>query len=359
MKDLSKKVSQGIIWVAIGRVFARLGEKKNRARARIKFLVAKLGIDEFKRLVMEERKILPYDERWTSYINELPAYGEKVKKKPSEFIKEYDDLGFNEWYLNNIYAQAQKGYSVVTISLPLGDLSSHQARKLSDIVREYINDSIRLTFEQNIVLRWVSNKDLYNLYQNLKKIHLDAAGAGTIVDVTACPGTDTCKLGIASSRGLAGELRKQLALKSIEMDEAIKGLRIKVSGCFNSCGQHHIADIGFYGISRTIKGYKVPHFQVVLGGQWDENGGTYGLAIGAVPSKNIPSVVTKITESFINERKGHDESLQDYVKRVGKLYMKSLIEPFMNVPSNEDDPTYYYDEINYYCNQLNQNKWKK
>ena len=101
-------------------------------------------------------------------------------------------------------------------------------------------------------------------------------------------------MGIASSRGLAGELRKQLALKSIEMDEAIKGLRIKISGCFNSCGQHHISDIGFYGISRTIKGYKVPHFQVVLGGQWKNNAGTFGMAMGAIPSKNIPKVVYPI-----------------------------------------------------------------
>ena len=328
---------------AIGRVFARLGEKKNRARARIKFLVAKLGIDEFKRLVMEERKILPYDKNWTNYIDELPSYGEKAKKNPSKFTMKIDDLKFNEWYRSNIYPQTQDGYSVVTISLPLGDISSHQVRKLADITREYIRDSIRLTVEQNIVLRWVSNEDLYFLYQDLKKINLDTPGAGTIVDVTACPGTDTCKLGIASSRGLAGELRKQLALKSIEMDEAIKGLRIKISGCFNSCGQHHISDIGFYGISRTIKGYKVPHFQVVLGGQWDKNGGTYGLAIGAVPSKNIPNVVTKITETFVKERNKHDERFQEYVKRVGKIYMKSLIEEYMNVPSYEDDVTYYSD----------------
>ena len=328
---------------AIGRVFARLGEKRNRARARIKFLIAKLGIEEFKRLVLEERKILPFDERWTSYIDELPSYGEKAKKDSGELINDIDELEFKEWYSNNIYSQTQQGYSVVTISLPLGDLSSHQTRKLADISRKYINDSIRLTVEQNIVLRWVSNEDLYDLYQDLKTIDLASPFAGTVVDVTACPGTDTCKLGIASSRGLAGELRKQLAVKSIEMDEAIKGLRIKVSGCFNSCGQHHVADIGFYGISRTIKGYKVPHFQVVLGGQWDQNGGTYGLAIGAIPSKKIPNVVTKITETFVEERNKSDESFQEYINRVGRKYMKSLIEDYMSVPAYEEDATYYSD----------------
>ena len=122
-----------------------------------------------------------------------------------------------------------------------------------------------------------------------KRIGLGDAGAGTIVDVTACPGTDTCKLGIASSRGLAGELRNAAGRRSRRARRRrCSGLHIKISGCFNSCGQHHVADLGFYGISRNIGGYTVPHFQVVLGGKWADNGGSYGLAIGAVPSKHIP-----------------------------------------------------------------------
>jgi len=328
---------------AIGRVFARLGEKKNRARARIKFLVSKLGIEEFKRLVLEERKILPHDDRWTSYIDELPAYGETAKKEPSKLSSKVNDREFVEWYSTNVYAQRQHGYSTVTITFPLGDFSSHQARLLSDLSRKYVGNCMRFTVEQNIVMRWVSNSDLPELYNDLKEIGLALPGAGTIIDVTACPGTDTCKLGIASSRGLAGELRYQLAQKSIEMDQAIKGLRIKVSGCFNSCGQHHIADIGFYGNSRNVKGFKVPHFQVILGGQWDQNGGSYGLAIGAVPSKNIPKVVTKITESFVKERTDIKERFQEYVQRVGKKYVKELIDPFTKVPEYEEDTSFYSD----------------
>ena len=123
-----------------------------------------------------------------------------------------------------------------------------------------MNDTIRATVEQNIVLRWVSEADLPELYNALAEIGLNEPGAGTIADVTACPGTDTCKLGIASSRGLAAELRTHLAEKGVEMDAAVEGLRIKISGCFNSCGQHHVADLGFYGISRKVSGYTVPHF---------------------------------------------------------------------------------------------------
>ena len=133
------------------------------------------------------------------------------------------------------------------------------------------------------------------------------------MDVTACPGTDSCKLGIASSRGLARELYTRLAEKSVQLDEAVRNLRIKISGCFNSCGQHHIADIGFYGVSKTIKGYTVPHFRVVLGGKWADNAGAYGLAMGAVPSKRIPEVVDRITERYVRER-AKGENFQAFIQ---------------------------------------------
>ena len=140
----------------------------------------------------------------------------------------------------------------------------------------------------------------------MKRIGLAEPGAGTIVDIVACPGTDTCKLGIASSRGLAGEIRSRLSEKFFKLDDAIKNLHIKISGCFNSCGQHHIADLGFYGTSRTIGNRKVPHFQVVLGGKWQENAAAYGLAIGTVPSKRIPEVVELIAERYVRERAGQE-----------------------------------------------------
>ena len=130
------------------------------------------------------------------------------------------------------------------------------------------------------------------------------------------PGTDTCKLGIASSRGLAGELRTRLAARGTQLDESIKHLRIKVSGCFNSCGQHHVADIGFYGNSRNVGGYTVPHFQVMLGGEWTRNGGSYGLAIGAIPSKAIPTVVNRLTDRFVAERSTATETFQAFCAKL-------------------------------------------
>ncbi len=326
---------------AIARVFARLGEKRNRARARIKFLVAQLGLEEFKRLVLEERQQLKEDPRWTAHIDAAPQYREHPSKESSASGGDGND-SYQHWLRTNVYQQRQTGYSVVTIALPLGDLTSQQLRELAEIARSYVGETIRLTVEQNIVLRWVSDADLPSLYQSLFTIGLAEPGAGTIADITACPGTDTCKLGIASSRGLAAELQSRLTQQGDTLDSSVEQLRIKTSGCFNSCGQHHIADLGFYGVSRNIGGYAVPHFQVVLGGKWRENGGSYGLASMAIPSKRIPEVVDRITKRFVEERQEH-ETFQDYTQRVGKRAFKEMLNDLASVPAHDLQPDYYSD----------------
>jgi sulfite reductase (ferredoxin) len=226
--------------------------------------------------------------------------------------------------------------------LPLGDITSDQLRSLADIARKYTRETIRTTVEQNIVLRWVSESDLPSLHADLKAVDLAEPGAGSIVDIVSCPGTDTCKLGISASRGLASELRTRLLQKGMELDENIRGLHIKISGCFNSCGQHHICDLGFYGMSRVKNGFAVPHFQVVLGGLWEKNAGSYGLAIGAVPSKRIPDVVDSITNRYLADRTP-GESFHDFIKRIGRAECKKLIEAFTAVPAHDADPSFYID----------------
>ncbi len=327
---------------AIGRVFARLGEKRNRARARVKFLIAKLGIDEFKRLVLEERQQLPHDDRWTAYLDHLDETDEKPLKAGQALNGADLPDGFQQWHQTNVYQQRQSGHVVVTVYLPLGDMTSDQMRNLASITRRYVKDTVRLTVEQNIVLRWISEADLPALYGELEAVGLGGAAAGTIVDITSCPGTDTCKLGISSSRGLAGELRRRLAEQYHTLDSAVQDLRIKISGCFNSCGQHHAADIGFYGISRKINGITVPHFQVILGGEWKNNAGSFGLPMAAVPSKNIPAVVARLTERFIKERE-QTESFQDYFGRIGKREVKAILDDLAQVPTYEEDPSFYRD----------------
>ncbi len=332
---------------AISRVFARLGEKKNRSRARLKFLVQDLGIEKFRALVLEERKILPHDPRWTELIEEELKTVESAKNPGGELPElvsittaSPDAEPFAKWLRSNIRPQRQAGYVTVTVVLPLGDITANQLRSLADVVRRFTKETIRTTVEQNFVIRWVSKKDLPELYRALDAVKLAAPGAGALVDIVSCPGTDTCKLGISSSRGLAGELRKRVSEASYQADEAVRNLHIKVSGCFNSCGQHHVADMGFYGVSRKVAGYAVPHFQVVLGGEWEHNAGSYGTPILAVPSKNIPQVVKRLTDSYVAGREP-GEAFKSYIKRTGKAQLKVLLEDLTKLPAG--DRSYFSD----------------
>jgi len=324
---------------AIARVFARLGEKKNRNRARIKFLIQDLGIDKFRELVLEERKTLPADPRWTDYVKNAAQFEEAALRPGGEWPSSASEA-FKHWLKGNTRPQKQAGYVTVTVALPLGDITSSQLRSLADIVRRFTKETIRTTVEQNFVIRWVSKSDLPELYSALHAVGLGDSGAGTIVDVVSCPGTDTCKLGISSSRGLAAELRKSLAEKSFQADEAVENLHIKISGCFNSCGQHHVADLGFYGVSRKVGGYAVPHFQVVLGGEWEHNGGSYGLPVAAIPSKNIPQVVTRLADRYVANRT-KNETFKDFVKRTGKVEIKSMLDDLARPPAG--DRSYFSD----------------
>jgi sulfite reductase (ferredoxin) len=326
---------------AIARVFARLGEKKNRNRARIKFLVQDLGIEKFKGLVLEERKTLVHDPRWTDFLADAEEFAEAPLRPGGEWPASASE-GFQRWLNTNTRPQKQPGYVVVTVALPLGDITANQLRSLADIVRRFTRETIRTTVEQNFVIRWVSQSDLPEIYKALEAVGLGDPGAGAIVDIVTCPGTDTCKLGISSSRGLAGELHKRLAEKSFQLDESVQRLHIKISGCFNSCGQHHIADLGFYGVSRKVGGFAVPHFQVVLGGEWEHNAGSYGLPVAAIPSKHIPQVVTRLTERYV-EARTNGETFKDFVKRIGKVELKKALEDLAKPPADPADRSFFSD----------------
>jgi sulfite reductase (ferredoxin) len=326
---------------AVSRVFSRLGERENRARARLKFVIKKIGIEEFTRLVREERKKLRDDPRWTSYLQDLSITDEKPLKAPSE-IEGKTSAAFDAWRQFNVRPQAQPGYSVATAVLPLGDITSRQARELADISRRFAGDAMRTTVEQNICFRWVANGDLPALFDALSAIGLAEPGANTITDITACPGTDTCKLGISSSRGLAGELKKRLTVVQDELAPAARALHIKTSGCFNACGQHHAADMGFLGVSRNVGGRRVPHFQVVVGGKWTHNAGAFGLAIGAIPSKNVPEMVKRLSERYVAE-KTEAETFTDFIQRIGKKEVRAMVDKLSEVPAYDADKSFYSD----------------
>ena len=325
---------------AISKVFTRLGERRNRNKARLKFVIAKYGIEEFRKQVLEERAQLRQDPAWTAYLGNLDAYNESPLKAPTQLNGTSKPEGFEEWYQSNVKLQKQPGYAFVTITLPLGDITADQTRALADISRKYVKDTIRATVEQNIVLRWVTMTDLPALYRDLKAVGLGDPGAESTVDITACPGTDSCKLGVSSSRGLAAHLRDYFTETGVPDD--IKGLRIKISGCPNSCGQHHIANIGFFGSSRRMGGHIAPYYQVLLGGHMIENASSYGLATGKIHGKYIPTFIEELTGKYTAERH-EEESFTDYVGRLGKAEIKSMLSKYDKIPSYEEAPEFYVD----------------
>lgn len=329
---------------AVCRVFARLGERANRSRARLKFLVKKLGIEWFRQLVAAERAQLKPDPRWTEFLARLHALDDGPLRAPGAgaSVPASATDPYARWLASNVYTQRQLGYSAVTVKLSLGDFTPRQARLLVDLMVRHTGDTLRTTVEQNLLLRWVSNDDLPAVYRALVDAGLGESGASQISDVTSCPGTDTCKLGISASRGLARELRQRLTLAEPELPPEVRELHIKCSGCFNSCGQHHAADIGFLGVSRNVEGRRVPHFQLVVGGQWRENARTYGLAIGAIPSKRVPEVVTRLTRAYSAQRLP-DETFQTWIRRVGRKEVKALVADLTEVPAFDVDPSQYSD----------------
>ena len=330
---------------AIARVFARLGEKKQRARARMKFLVASLGVDEFRKNIEEELARLPEDTLRKKIMAEAHAQKEEPLKAPSELDLESPGLdeSFKVWHRHNVRAQGQDGYSMVTVSLALGDITADQLRGVGILSRKYIKDTIRATVPQNLLLRWVSNEDLPALWRDLDALRLAAPLADSVADITACPGTDSCKLGIASSRGLAGVLHRQFTEDAVTgegMGDGDGGLRddisIKISGCFNSCAQHHIANIGFFGTSKRKSGRVAPLFQVILGGTTENNADSYGLMVAKVPAHRAPEVIRKLTGIYDNEKQ-EGESFRDCMERLGKARIHADLEEFSEVGEAEAD----------------------
>ncbi|MBN1586698.1 MAG: nitrite/sulfite reductase [Candidatus Omnitrophica bacterium] len=324
---------------AVVRVHDRLGERKNRAAARLKFLVKKMGDEAFRAEVFKERASLD--------VSKFAAIAEAPEEQAPSAAKEIPELTpdtpvFYRWLQTNVVPQKQDGYSMVLIRLHLGDINSKQARQLAQIVRRFCGGRLRTAISQNLVLRWIRKEHLGALYEALVSAGLADTEAERLLDVTSCPGAETCQLGIAASRGLARALEQALERSGLQ-GEDLDTIRIKVSGCPNSCGQHHIANIGFLGGSRKIDGRLVPHFQMLLGGQTGEGVAIFGKPTMRFPARRVPGAVQRILELFRQEREAEDESFNRFVERVGKDFWKEKLEEFTTLPSYEEDPSMHRD----------------
>ena len=307
---------------AVIRVFDRHGERAKRARARLKFLVKEIGFDAFVKLVEEEQKavshkVYPIDV--TEYTTEIVIPEVEI---PSVEIE--DEAAFLAWKTSNVIAQKQEGLYAIGIKVQLGDFYTDKARLLADLIKNYAGNEIRLSLRQNILIRHVKEALLPFFYVELKKLGFAEIGYNSTLDITSCPGTDTCNLGIASSTGISSELEKVLKNEFPQYANN-KEIAIKISGCMNSCGQHSMAHIGFQGM--TVKSGKLvaPALQVLLGGGILGNGeGRVSSKVLKIPSKRGPEALRIILTDFeANVAVG--ETFLNYFDRQGEPYFYELL----------------------------------
>ena len=324
------KVSEAIL-----RIFHQTNElRRNRMKARIKFYIDRIGMDAFREEVDEELK-QPWAQR--DFDPTPLLFMEDESLDAPALDGDYSsplpdgDSDFGAWEKSNTEAQKQKGYFAVTVKLPLGDVEAEQFHQLADISRRYAGGRARVTHQQNLTFRWVPEKALPAIYQELRNIGLGAVGAHEISDVVSCPGTDSCKLGITSSMGLAKAMSEAISGMDTS-DPLIKKMHVKMSGCPNGCGQHHIADIGFHGAAAKGPGGQVPAYELFLGGSFAPGDTRFGQRVKTkVPAKRLPEAFRKVVEDY-KECRNEGEEFKDYVLRAGTEHFEGILEEFKEIP---------------------------
>ena len=319
---------------AILRVFERYGERNRRMKARLKFLIKDMGETAFNQLVAEELQVLP--------SHHLIPYNDVIAKQPENLpiidtqIKDSD--AFRLWKKVNVFVQ-KNGLFAIGLKIRLGDIFTEQARQLADWIKAWAGDELTLTIDQNIIVRHVPEWALPIWFKNLNQVGLADIGVHKFNDITACPGTDTCNLSIASSTGLALVLEQVLADEYPDLAYNA-GLNIKLSGCMNSCGQHMIASIGFQGMSMKTKDKRMlPAAQVLIGGaSLGEGKGRFADKIIKVPSKKAPQALRVILDDYKRHSKYPDQPFLDYYLEKGEKYFYGLLKPLASLDElNPDD----------------------
>lgn len=316
------------------RIFDRYGERSKRLKARMKFLIKDIGVEEFVKLVAEEQKALAYqsypiDEKGyeTDFSGKIPA--------PQEKIDSQND--YERWKALNVIDQKQKGYAAIGIKVHLGDFYTDKARELAVLIKKYAANELRLSLRQDLLIPHVKKEELPFFYNQLTLLGLTELGYNSTVDITACPGTDTCNLGIASSTGIASKLEKVLHEEYPQYIDN-KEITIKISGCMNACGQHNMAEIGFQGMSvRTPNKLVAPALQVLLGGGILGDGkGQFADKVIKVPSKRGPQALRLILDDY-EKNSLENEKFVAYYNRQGQMYFYDYLKPLSDVANLEPE----------------------
>lgn len=339
---------------AVIKVFDQLGNRKNRNKARMKFVIDKLGFDEFARRWREAYDAMRHSESGQRPLVLLDhpdgpplimpeKAGNGASQDAPRLSASTEGNGspspFETWRGTNVIRQRQSGFVSAIVKLPSGDITVEQMYALADLADAYANGNLRTTIQQNIIVRWIPETRLRAFYEDLVVHGLGAPGAERIEDIVACPGTDTCGLGITSSKGMARALAE--LFPAGHTPEDLQGASIKISGCHNSCAQHHIATIGLHGVGKRIGDHIAPVYELHVGGGIN---GTARIAqlVVKVPAKNVPAAIRHLLEVYRRDR-NEGETLQAFVTRVGKTKLKEALIPYTFLPTYDEQPEYYFD----------------
>jgi sulfite reductase (ferredoxin) len=331
---------------AILRVFDRYGERKSRMKARMKFLVQTMGWDKFQDALDQERErvgpiAVPVDELYEASLR-APVREAPRPAGLRVLDERRKDPAFARWHRDSVVSHRISGFRGVHVRLRLGDIIADKLRALADVTRRYSSDEGRVSIEQNLFLPWVREDALPDLYDALRQLELADAGSETIEDVTTCPAADTCRLGIASAKGLGSAISAALENGLGRYADIARGVKIKISGCPNGCAQHGIADIGFHSAAQTENGRTVPSYLLFVGGRANLDEARIGEIIGKYPAKNGVKVVEALLELFKQERQ-NDEAFGACMQRLGEERLKALLEPLREIPTFDADPEFYQD----------------
>lgn len=348
--------------MAIIRLFDRHGNRENMARNRMRYLVHEMGWDKFKKMVIKERSIVEmtiadstvklYDTP-AQEVRPLLNTAHTIKKLP--ILNEYVTIkssAYERWLHTNVVPQKQEGYYTIFVTLGAGDITANQLRTLARAIRDLSAESTaRNTPQQNFAIRHINESDLHEFYDRLASIGLANPGALTITSTVGCSGTTSCNLAITNSHRLAKEVQHRLLELGFDTEDSLRDSTIKISGCPNSCGQHEIATIGFFGGASRIGSAMAPTYTMLFGGSAGEQG-QLGKAVMRVPAKRVIDIIEKIVEIYKRERSSN-ETFKEWINKIvngegtGSAknidYMKAMLNPVTQLASVEQDPDSYRD----------------
>jgi len=320
---------------AILRVFTETGNRKNKLMARLKFVLRAKGIEEFRRLVAEKRKVSQAPAEVFTVPTPIQPSLVTIAPAPlsSSAAGTQNDPEYDRWAEHNLMFQRQAGYGGIWLKLSAGTFHSKQMRGLADVLEKNELTGVRIAVNQDLVIPWVPFDRVREIYDELGALDLATPGARTISDVTGCPGATTCNLGITRSLTLAEVLSREL---NGYTDPEIKKLRIKISGCPNSCGHHHIADIGFYGNVRKVGDQQAPYYQLLLGGKVNADGVHFARQIMSVPARPIPAIIRELLAFYQADRRPA-ETFTAWVSRTPDKTIKHRLLPLAEVTVTTED----------------------